>query len=376
MRKAAANELLSAYLDGELSEVESAEVEQQLQSDHEMRQDLETLRDVVSFLQTHGPVKAPPSFFHDVLEAVEQEPMPQAWWWAWLRKPFGLPIEGLAVAVAAAVVLFVAWPTNESIESNLESATKPVAAQPSPTDPKSWQSEGSAQEMVNPQTDNDGVAVVDLPEESKKALFEAGSLGGPLDEKQSELLNESKSLTKEVRGLDALNQTGEDFEQQALGDGFNEDNTAVANTATPSWHGVPFMYAIRTDDPEALLRLHRLAGKHSGKVTDGKSRVKTAELQPGLSSFYVDMPVLELNGFEAELFELGLVQRYDNPNEELIYSEGEATLRIDLQLVEAAPQGTSAAQEKPAAKRKMLDAYEQEQKQEQNAEPAEALHLK
>ncbi|MBT3219720.1 MAG: hypothetical protein HN348_11560 [Proteobacteria bacterium] len=363
MSKAAANDLLSAYLDGELTDVERTEVKQQLQSDAELRSELETIKSAVAFLQTHGPVKAPPNFMAEVLSAVENEPMPQGGWWAWLRKPFGLPIEGLAVAVAAAAVLFIVWPTKE-YEPNLEAATKPVAAQPSPTDPKGWSSSAQGQEeMLNPQNDNDGVAVVDLPDEVERQIAEKRKDNG-----KKELSEDSKLLQELTRSGDGnLTQTGQDFEQTY---DLNTDNTA--NTAAPSWQSVPFMYSIRTQDPETLLRLHRLAGQHSGKVTDGKSRVKSTELPPGLSSFYVAMPALELNGFEAELFQLGDVQRYDNPNGELIYSEGEATLRIDMQLSEAIPQGTSAApQGKPAAKR-MMDAYDVDEK----AQPAEALHRK
>jgi anti-sigma factor RsiW len=46
---------LSAYLDGELSHAEAAEIAQRLQADPALRAELEAVRGAVSLLRTHGP---------------------------------------------------------------------------------------------------------------------------------------------------------------------------------------------------------------------------------------------------------------------------------------------------------------------------------
>ncbi|MBW2253976.1 MAG: zf-HC2 domain-containing protein, partial [Deltaproteobacteria bacterium] len=104
-----ASEQLSAYLDGELTDTERAELEQQIAGDPVLREELQELEQAVDFLRTHGPVQAPLAFQSGVLQAVKHEPMPGTWW-RWIRRPFGLPVEGLAVALAAALVLLIALP--------------------------------------------------------------------------------------------------------------------------------------------------------------------------------------------------------------------------------------------------------------------------
>ena len=111
MTQPTANEQLSAYLDGELSTPESMQLERQLERDPELRAELNSLRDAMDFTQLHGPLQAPTNLLAHVLEAVKDEPMPTSWW-QWFNRPFGLPIQGIAVAAVAAVVLFIAIPVS------------------------------------------------------------------------------------------------------------------------------------------------------------------------------------------------------------------------------------------------------------------------
>ncbi|MCP4810835.1 MAG: sigma-E factor negative regulatory protein [Proteobacteria bacterium] len=99
-----ARERLSAYIDGELSASEMTEVDQALQRSAELREEYEQLVSAVRFVNDHGTLQAPPDFHKKVLAAVEDEPMPGGFW---LRvKAFftPVPMESLAVAVAAVLV--------------------------------------------------------------------------------------------------------------------------------------------------------------------------------------------------------------------------------------------------------------------------------
>lgn len=102
-----ATEQLSAYLDGELTDTEIAELEHRLAMDPALRENLDLLRGAIDLMRTHGPVQTPPSLYGDILNAVANEPMPSGFW-VWLRRPFGLPLSTLAVAMVAILVLGVA----------------------------------------------------------------------------------------------------------------------------------------------------------------------------------------------------------------------------------------------------------------------------
>lgn len=106
MQDPATTEQLSAYLDGELTDAEIAELENRLARDGELRAELDQLRAAVDLLRTHGPVQAPPQLYGDILRAVENEPAPGGFW-AWLSRPFGLPLQAVAVAAVAVLVIGV-----------------------------------------------------------------------------------------------------------------------------------------------------------------------------------------------------------------------------------------------------------------------------
>ena len=91
------SENLSAYLDGELTDAEARALEVQLSQDPSLMAELNEIQAVQSFMRSHGPTQAPPGFYTNVLSALEDEPMERSWW-AWFSRPFGLPVQGIAVA--------------------------------------------------------------------------------------------------------------------------------------------------------------------------------------------------------------------------------------------------------------------------------------
>lgn len=128
-------EILSAYVDGELTAEERTALEARLESDQVLRADLRELEATVHLVRAHGPTRAPEDFLQEVLERVEQEPVQLAWYQR-LRRPLGVPIETYVVtAAAAAVLLFVFQPTVSQsplpVESDNASAHQVQQAHPS-----------------------------------------------------------------------------------------------------------------------------------------------------------------------------------------------------------------------------------------------------
>ena len=114
----AASEQLSALLDGELDEHEAAAVEAAVRADPQLQAELDRLRGTQSLLRAHGRVRAPADFAATVLARVDEEAIAAPWW----RRPMGVPLEGVLVAAAAALVLFIALPAAQGPE------TAPTAA--------------------------------------------------------------------------------------------------------------------------------------------------------------------------------------------------------------------------------------------------------
>src|SRR5687768_10903156 len=98
-------ESLSAWLDGEIDPAEAAELEAELARDPALKAELESLESVVRLLRDEGPAQAPLGFHHRVMARVEEEHPERPSWWSWLRRPFGVPLEGWAIGLAAAVAL-------------------------------------------------------------------------------------------------------------------------------------------------------------------------------------------------------------------------------------------------------------------------------
>jgi hypothetical protein len=88
-------ELISAYLDGELTAAEQAEVEARLQNDAELRRELQSLRQTVTLIQQLPARSAPRNFTLDA--HLFRKP----------ALPFPLTITFSALSTAAAILLFV-----------------------------------------------------------------------------------------------------------------------------------------------------------------------------------------------------------------------------------------------------------------------------
>ena len=265
---------LSAYLDGELSDVERAEVEAALAHDPALAAELGALREAQEILQTFGPVRAPAGFRARILEATDNEPMPGDFW-RWLRRPFGVPIEGLAVGLAAAaVLLFIAWPR------------EPVSTQEGPV------------------ASNDGESALIAPskhEGSDRAQQQAQQSGA------QEAQQPVAAKARPKKGPRPKSPDAPDAKPPAVS---QEQGTADVVDQLPAKPvaNSPFRYVIRTSDPEVLAGLQRTARRHSGRVTDGEQEIRGTELAPGTSTMYVSVPSGAMTEVGRALERLGAVR--------------------------------------------------------------------
>lgn len=107
MSPSTSTEQLSAYLDGELPPAEVAEVDRRLEAEPDLRRELDQIRRTVELVRAHGPATMPEPVRLAIVAAVAQEPTPRASSFGAMR-PFGVPIQGLAVAAVALVVVGLA----------------------------------------------------------------------------------------------------------------------------------------------------------------------------------------------------------------------------------------------------------------------------
>jgi negative regulator of sigma E activity len=122
--RATASEQLSAWIDGELTDAEAAELEAELARDPSLRAELAELEAVVRTLHDEGPDHAPAGFRERVLARVEREHPRRAGLAAWMRRPFGVPLEGWTLAAAVAAVLIL------TVLPALRRAPEPVGGEP------------------------------------------------------------------------------------------------------------------------------------------------------------------------------------------------------------------------------------------------------
>jgi len=147
---------LSAFLDGTLSAEESAEVQDAIERNPDLKAEYESMKQVVDLLHQKGPMRAPDGFHARVMAQVQDEPRNLFT----LRRFFHrVPVE--AVALAAAAILVVIGLSQQGAENSPAVAPLPPAkTAASPLVPPPVIANGP----VEPQNEPTGEAVQDVPE--------------------------------------------------------------------------------------------------------------------------------------------------------------------------------------------------------------------
>ena len=102
-----ASNRLSAYIDGELSESEMAEVERAIRENPTVRAEYSRMMNAIELVRNQGVVEVPQGFRARLDARLAVERMPQARW-RWIPSPLRrMPLEAFGLACAALLVVFL-----------------------------------------------------------------------------------------------------------------------------------------------------------------------------------------------------------------------------------------------------------------------------
>ena len=271
------HEDLSAYLDGELTDAEVAELEAELARDPELRAELADLHGVVHFLRREGPTHAPMGFHRSVMDRIEAEHPAGRVDWSWLRRPFGIPLEGWLVAAAAAAVLLFAIP--KAGPSGGELGVYPAPPEQSPaaskTRPEMPPEAGTAAESDVP------------PAEKRKEAAPT--------RKQKQLPAAEKVAVPPASG------TAEADDPEVLATEAIEPGTAAEQVRYPAGYA----FTIEVGDAAAKRQILAVASRYGVPLDALGTAEPSAKLDGARETIVVEMATARLPMLHAELERLG-----------------------------------------------------------------------
>jgi len=273
---------LSAYLDGALPEGETAEVSAAIERDPALKAEYDQLRMAVAALRRHGPVSAPEGFSARVMAAVEAEPGQQGVVVQFRRFFARVPVEALAVAAAAVLVVFAAG-SQLGGDSPSEPALAKAPPPPVATDP-----------AVPP--------VADAPSESRPAAApERGETLGGSAEQPPDLANAAPSVLPQQASPKQIAMPA------AQGNAYVpewEGDNAQQDTSFGGMEGL----TLSVSDPEVMQKLYMLAESHGGRMLDEANQpLRPYELSASdpVARVLLLVPVDRASGLRAQLQSFG-----------------------------------------------------------------------
>jgi negative regulator of sigma E activity len=301
---------LSAWLDGELDDERAAELEAELQRDPDLRAELDQLESVVRLVREAGPSQAPRGFAHRVMARIDQEEAKSTRSaWAWLRRPWGIPLEGWALGLAAALALLLLIPFHGGSKDESEPPTREVspAALEMPQAPKVSAEEG-APEVIP------GKVTVEPKPVAKGEAAPPAPVAGTASE-------EAPAPTTEAPP---------------------EAGSPEGTAAPIPERQAPVRLTVRSSDPKTKLKIVQLAARYGPQAAEDQAGVpitNAAMVSEG-GALYVTLPQPELPGFYREMERQGWSVT-NLPTGEIL-SGSSVTVRVDVEL--AAPGTAEPAQ--------------------------------
>lgn len=331
-----ADERLSALLDGELDDVEREAVEAAVARDAELRRELDELRRTREFLRRHGPVEAPPDFLAKVLAKVEHEPIPaNSPITAFLRRPFGVPLE--AVAVAAAALLVVAGGIGGlglfGGGAVLMSSPRQEVQAPEPKSPAA--SATAPQQMADPTPDGQA----DEPSREitlQGVKYGKEEFGGGVTAKDLGLGTGTRSVESEGSGASVRDFTSAPVEPvattaPAAAPTATKPKPAAPGTASSAPATTPSLsswrYMLTSDRDEILADLQSIAAKSGGRVIDRDGRAVTTGSTSG-GTYLLVVPADRVASVDTWLAKLGS-ERTGSVDASL-YPSGWVAVQVDV----------------------------------------------
>ncbi len=331
-----ASNRLSAYIDGELSDTEMAEVARAIEEQPDLRASYEELLAAVELLREHGPVQAPAHFHSNVMRRVEALPSPGGWL-ARLLGPLGQrPWQAAGVVVLAAAVLLLVFrgpilqpelaPADEPAVEH-EAAAPQVRADEASADQTEAAVEQAAPELGSAEAAGEEPQAASAPRQqvapttSKRGTGSARSSGK--GSTLQELLEKEEGTYVPEWDKDPA---GELVEPQAAEPARDEPEGSADFAASP------FAYRLTPTEPNALRRLVALAEKLGGSVTDAGGQPfqpYSLTVERNYAKVYMQIPASRLESVEPYLRQVGGVVTV-HTDEDRLYSADAVQVSVEV----------------------------------------------
>lgn len=321
MKEFFASNRLSAYIDGELTAAEMAEMDRALRENPPLQQEYERLLATVEYVRSAGPVQAPADFHSKILAATANEPMPGGFWRRFRGFFAGIPMETVAVAMAAVLVTIVIGQKMDSVESPEVPEVSATTGEPELASRSGNKVDTAVKEMAELVQRGSEMPVEKAPKDAVATLGTRGGKG--IDPEQVGEVLKSTATGVQDDGIAALidEPTAGDVEKRTYIDG---DLDQVLTSA--------MSYRLHVDDPRAVRFLAKAAAKHGGVVSLGGKPVDssfTFDDTTTRAQLAVQIPSNKLADFYGELGALGEVEQVSGDSSPL-YSADTLVVSVDV----------------------------------------------
>lgn len=274
---------LSAYLDGTLSDAESVEVSEAIEADVELRREFESLQQAVELLRREGPVEAPAGFHARVMESVRDEPAPGGVVVRLRRLFTRVPVEALALAAAALVVISVVGgrPGDQTSADDAVTAAKGLSL---PSSEEQTRQAAAPEPAPAPVTQNMSTDPPPASTESRRNKKEPARV----QSKKAEVALPQEPLQTEWE------------RQPQAGEYAGGDRNGDMAT--------PFAYRLVVRESNTLYSMNSLASQYQGKVSDSRGRaLKPRPLteEDDYASLLISVPQERANALHGDLASMG-----------------------------------------------------------------------
>ena len=330
MKEFFASNRLSAYIDGELSSAEMAEMDRAMKANPQLQEEYERLLATVEFVRQAGPVQAPPDFHSKVLRQVAAEPMPGGFWRRVKTFFSGVPMETVAVAMAAVLVTVV-------IGQRMDESPEEMPPEAAPLVDESPELAAASEPEDRGRTDT---AIKEVAE-----LIQRGT--DPVQQAKQEVRNQDVVTLgdgdgagigpKRIKDVLTTAAGGQDgvaalVDEPTVGDAPEKSYTDgdVGQVLTSA-----MSYRLRVDDDRALRNLARVAAKHggaayvNGEPVDESFRFDDTNTRAQVA---IQIPSGKLSGFYQDLAALGEVEQMSE-NSSKLYSTDKLAVSVDVMYV-------------------------------------------
>ena len=326
-----ASNRLSAYIDGELSESEMAEVERAIRENPTVRAEYSRMMNAIELVRNQGVVEVPQGFRARLDARLAVERMPQARW-RWIPSPLRrMPLEAFGLACAALLVVFLIQrePPTAETQENVEVETVAQESEPS-----------FEEDTPTEESETAGVLLETL--EKKPVVEKARKKESAKVRKKGQVSKDRKSAPKkkelqeknigvaDFSKSDPLPDLGinweDDYEQAGGTRGHGKSKKEEEASRNPR-------YRLNVVESDVLWQLEKLASKFGAQLLSSSGRKISPEsmtTENNYKNIRVKIQGNQLTGFAAALQDLGAITLVHAGGDQL-YGGGDIVLELGIQ---------------------------------------------